>query len=252
MYLWKYWRESRILFGVSLLVIGGLFVAVLRERFETNGIPAEPSVNQIAALWMVFLNLQIFPLCFVAWMFGSFGIGRDMGEHSGSFIFSRPRKRAQFMWQDWSFGLLQVLMIDICLNLVIWLQFHRALGAGSIALGHQDIGVPVSQFCGMTCIAAILLTALVFSLTYFSTIVLKSARGVFLSAGVLLGYIVLGMVIRHYWPGLELPSLLLQIFSFFHHTPTIGGHLGLQIAIRTMIVLLFPIAAQFMLERADI
>lgn len=252
MYLWKYWRESRILFGVSLLVIAGLLVAVLRERFGMNGIPSEPSMSQLATFWVVFLNLQSFPLCFVAWMFGSFGVGRDLGEHSGSFIFSRPRKRAQFVWQDWGFGLLQVLVIDICLNLVIWLQFHRVLSRGSIAWNHQGIGIPISLFWGRTCIAAILLTALVFSLTYFSTIVLKNARGVFLSAGALIGYLVLGMVIRHYWPGVELPGLLLRMVSFTNHTAVVVDHLGVSIAIRAGIVLLFPIAAQFVLERADI
>ncbi len=262
MYLWKYWRESRILFGVSLLAIALLVVAILREDLGRVGHSGSVQLTQV---WMVFLAVQSLPLCFVAWIFGSFGVGRDLGERSGSFIFSRPRNRAWFLWSDWGFGLLQVLVIVICLNLAGWLQIHRVFIAMGSPLqnltlsqnGHpvQDI-IPVQNsyvnlktYAGLACLAAFLLAALVFSLTYFSTILVKSARGVFVSAGIVLGYIVLGVVVKHYWPSTELPRLLLQPFT---HANGIADHLGFSMAIRAAIVAIFPVAAQFVLQKIDV
>ena len=254
MYLWKYWRESRILFGVSLLAIAILMIAILREH---PIIGSHANAVQLSGVWTVFLGIQILPLCFVAWIFGSFGVGRDIGERSGSFIFSRPGNRAWFLWRDWGFGLSQVLVIAIFLNLAGLVQMYRIL----VAMGDpyrnivfsQNGAVSLTTFAGVACLAAFLLAALVFSLTYFSTILIKNARGVFVSAGVLLGYLVLGMVVRHHWPSVELPSLLLQPFENTRHMgDTIADHLGLAVTIRAAIVLLFPFAAQAVLKKIDI
>ncbi|WP_158749359.1 hypothetical protein [Acidobacterium sp. S8] len=255
MYLWKYWRESRILFGISLLAIAVLTIAILRERLVMGG---HPDGNvQFSGVWAVFLGIQIIPLCFIAWIFGSFGVGRDLGEHSGSFIFSRPQNRAWFIWRDWGFGLLQLLVIVICLNLAGWLQIHRVLAFMSDSTRDfvlSQNGYASIKMCTLIAtLAAFLLAALVFSLTYFSTILIKNARGLFISAGVFLGYMVLSMVVKHYWPSVELPSLLLQPFTNTHQLGDgTVGHLGIAMAIRAVLVLLFPIAAQFVLERADI
>jgi hypothetical protein len=111
----------------------------------------------------------------------------------------------------------------------------------------------VTTYAGITCLAAFLLVALVFSITYFSTILIKNARGLFISAGVFLGYLVLGMVVKHHWPGTELPSLLLQPFATGPHpVDALLPHFGLQITIRAVIVLFFPFAAQWVLDRVDI
>ncbi len=256
MYLWKYWRESRNLFAGSLLAVAVLMVAILHEHLGGAN-HHNPDIAQLWNIWSVFLSLQILPLCFTAWIFGGFGVGHDLGERSGSFVFSRPRSRAWFMWRDWSFGLSQILFIAICLNLAGWLQVHRVLVAvgdpgRNFALS-QSGALSIAPFAGLTCTAAFLLAALVFSLTYFSTILIKNARGIFVSAGVVLGYHVLGAVVQHYWPSVELPSLLLQAFVSSNHTVhSLANHLGLDIAIRAGIVLFFPFAAQFVLERTDI
>ena len=56
--------------------------------------------NQIYLLIAAGLTL---PFAFLALKFGSFGVGRDLGEGSGSFLFSRPRSRAFFVWSDWGY-----------------------------------------------------------------------------------------------------------------------------------------------------
>ena len=57
--------------------------------------------------------------------------------------------------------------------------------------------------------AAYLLAGLVFSLTYFSTVLVKHAKGLIYGAGVLVGYVFLAGVLPHYWPGIHLPNLVL-------------------------------------------
>src|SRR5580698_10048841 len=103
MYLWKYWRESRIVFGVSMaclaLLAFGLFRGVVRiETNDPNFVTAGPRglMNVISAI----PNLLAFPFAFLAWLMGSFGVGRDLGEGSGSYIFTRPRRRSWFLWHD--------------------------------------------------------------------------------------------------------------------------------------------------------
>jgi hypothetical protein len=102
-------------------------------------------------------------------------------------------------------------------------------------------------------VAAFLLAGLVFSLTYFSTVLVKHAKGLIYGAGVLVGYIFLEQVVPHYWPGIHLPTLVLQAFIQSHRNVTgISNHLGVSVAIRAAIILLFPFATQFVLQETDI
>jgi hypothetical protein len=181
-----------------------------------------------------------------------------LGENSGSFLFTRPVKRAYFIWRDWSFGLLQLCILIVLTNLVSSFQVHRML---IVAGNPWNEGIPFSDgtvhpvfmiFC-VTTLIVFLLAALIFSLSYFCTVVIKNARGMILSAGVLVGYLFIALRIKDFWPTAELPSLVIQQFTFSRGMIAgFADHLWLSIAIRAAIVLLFPIAAQFILNRADI
>lgn len=253
MYLWKYWRETRIVFGASLLAIAVLFVLILREHLVIDN--RRP--DQLFMVLPLSLYLQAIPISFLGWLLGSFGVGRDLGERSGSYLFSRPKSRARFVWMDWGFGISQLLVIVVAINLALWFQIHRVLAAAgepsNIDFVFLGKAMPLGLIFCLTCCAAFLLAGLIFSLTYFSTVLIKSSKGAMLAAGCLLGYLILGAMVKHYWPGFELPGLLLREFQFSHHTfAGFADHLGLSMAIRAVIILLFPFAAQFVLEKADI
>jgi hypothetical protein len=100
MYLWKYWRETRIIFGTSVVSIAIMFVVNL---WSQNVDPLQ-SFDQLLTIIPTALALQAFPISFIAWLLGSFGVGRDLGERSGSYLFSRPRSRGFFVWHDWGLG----------------------------------------------------------------------------------------------------------------------------------------------------
>ena len=99
--------------------------------------------------------------------------------------------------------MVQLLLLIILLNLVFGLQIHHWIVSagdrfhGSLVL----LGRPVtlSTLICLNTVAESLFAGLVFGLTYFSTIVVKSTRGIILGAGVLLGYVALNLA-RVYRP----------------------------------------------------
>ncbi len=256
MYLWKYWRETRIAFCASLFVIALLLLLVLKGHGVVTTSGGGPSVSQLPQVLVVLLIVQSVPLGFLGWILGSFGVGRDLGEGSGSFVFTRPRSRASFVWRDWGFGMAELLIVTVLLNLVIGLELYRIFAAGGAtsqggALLTSPAVSPVLS-ASLTCFASFLLTGLIFSLTYFSTILIKSSKGTMLGAGALLGYVILKAVVTHYWPSVDLPGLLPDLPLLARTLSGIAGPLWLSLALRTAVVLLFPFAAQVVLEKTDL
>ncbi len=255
MYLWKYWRETRIAFCASLACIAILFVMVLGEpAFSSNG---NSPFRHLAGVFSIALIVQAFPVVFVAWVFGSYGAGRDLGEKSGSYLFTRPATRAFFVWRDWGYGSLQLLAIVVSLNIVVGIQIYKIVLAvgdplhGKLFLASGPVSLAV--LVGLNCVAAFLLAALVFGLSYFSTVLVKSSKGVMLAAGIMLGYFVLGAILNHYWPSINLPSPILSEFGpSTSDLPQFADHLGALVAIRAAVVLLFPFGAQLVLEKTDL
>jgi hypothetical protein len=257
MYLWKYWRESRVAVIASLVVI--FIVLLLTSKmhgdFIVNGRPL--SLPQLSIILPVLLFIQAFPVGFLAWIFGSFGVGRDLGERSGSFLFTRPASRAFFIWSDWGYGMAELLALVTVLNLVLGFMLHRLLLAtgdplhGKVLIADQPVALAAIVVLNIA--TTFLLAGLIFSVTYFSTIVARSAKGVMLAAGLLLGYVVLGVVVHHYWPGFNLPPIIPTVFApVAASTPGFVDHLGLSLALRLAVILLFPFAAQLVLQKADI
>jgi hypothetical protein len=203
------------------------------------------------------LTLQAFPISFVAWLLGSFGVGRDLGERSGSYVFTRPRRRAYFVWCDWVVGIALLLPIVALLNLVLGFMMRQMILAagdplhGSILLSGRPF--TLAFIVGLSFGAAFLLAAFVFSVTYFSTVLVKNAKGLIYGAGVLLGYVFLEQVVPHHWPQINLPNLMLPVFLQSDGMVTgISGHLDLSFLVRAGIILLFPFAAQLVLQKTDV
>ena len=264
MYLWKYWRESRIPFLIGLLLIGLHMTVILsgHGHVTVTGGPGSASdlrhpgvgddLRQVASVLLVFFYVQIAPLGFFAWLVGSFGVGRDLGEGAGSFLFTRPRKRAAFVWSDWGCGMAEVVVMCILGNLAIGMMIHRILLGMGDPLGGRivfgDNAVPLSAAMTMSAVGGILIAGLIFSVTYASTVVVRHARGVILSIGLFVGYLIVGGIVHHYWEAVEFPDLTLHAFT--PHGPNTGA--GLEIALRLLVLFLFPLLAQFSLERAEL
>jgi hypothetical protein len=256
MYLWKYWRETRIVFVASLIGIAGLLVLVWRQHGSMTIEPRPPFAG-ISAVLPGALILEAIPVIFLAWIYGSCGVGRDLGERSGSYLFSKPVSRAFFVWRDWGFGLAQLLVIVIGVNMVLGFELYRLLVSfgdpfhGSFLLSGKPVSL--ATIVSLNCAAGFLLAALVFGLTYFSTVLVKSAKGVMLGAGILVAYIALKGVAAHYWPWITLPNVIPTEFAETASRQTgFADNLGLFLAIRAMVVMMFPFAVQLLLQKRDI
>jgi len=239
MYLWKYWRESRATFLASLLVAALFFVLILNASF------LDPTYAGGVRLAL--------PLSFLAWRFGSFGVGHDLDESCGSYLLSRPRSRSFFVWSDWGFGLVQLLLIVATLDVLTAISGHLQHFPGlNKAVGSSFL--PLSGVVALHCVADLLIVGLVFGMTYFCTVLLK-LKGLLASAGLLLWYpIALVPIVKHYWPSVKLPSLMLAEFVRSADGRIVGfaDHLGLSIAARSAMVMVFPFAAIWLLEKRDV
>jgi hypothetical protein len=257
MYLWKYWRESRITFFVGLALVGLLLWSLLKLPvgypgrgvigYSHNGVALNPAQPIPPQIYLVITSILTLPLALLGLLFGSIGVGRDLGEGSGSFLFSRPRKRAFFVWSDWAYGMAQLLLLVLAANAVLAFGYYRIAPEGGPAL---ISGEPVSMasIFVLHCLAGLLLTGLIFGLTYFTSVAVKS-RGVLL----IVAYLVAKQVVKYYWPDSTLPDLTLSEFSM-SHSMIVGfaGNLGLSIALRTALALAFPVATQLLLQQRDI
>jgi len=256
MYLRKYLRESRIVSLICALCIGLMALAIFRHRIDVPG--DQQKVPNVAG---VFLFMQLLPVGLMAWLMGAFGVGRDLGDGSGSYLLTRPRSRRWFSWRDWGFGLAHVLAAVVVVNLLFGYVLHRLVGAGggpwsgAVLFRDMDSPVRITTLISLNCLTLILFAGLIFGVTYCSTIAVKHARGVMLGAGIVIGYVILGAVLDHYWPAIKPPSLILREFTFSMASGgpvTIANPLRLEVAVRAAVMLLFPVAAQLILERSDI
>jgi ABC-type transport system involved in multi-copper enzyme maturation permease subunit len=252
MYLWKYWRESRITFAVGMALVGLLLWAVLKIHVGDLGQgPNGTNETSPATIYLLMAAPLVLPLGFLALLFGSFGAGHDLGKGSGSFLFSRPRSRAFFVWSDWGCGMAQLLLIVLAANAVLALAVYRITGGGGPIL---LAGVPVSMasIFVLHCVAGLLLIGLLMGLTYFSSVLAKN-RGVLLALGIVLAYYIAKAVVNYKWPSITLPDLTLTEFSMTPQGPPgFAKNLGLEIALRAAVALAFPFAAQILLQQRDV
>jgi hypothetical protein len=252
MYLWKYWRESRIAVVIGILVLAG----ITAMSFNGHGGGIE-NPRAYAGVLYVLLFATAGVLALFAWAMGSFGMGRSLGEGAGAFLLTRPRSRSWFVWRDWSAGLGPVALFVALTNVLEGWDLYRGLQAGGAPAGQMLLhGSPeyasLVHSLSLNAVSIFLFCGIVFGVIYLATIALKNALGIIVGAGVLAGYVILGALLDHY-TGHQLPDLLQRVFLSPQGGP--GGlvdHLSASLAIRAGIVVLFPVAAQLILERSDI
>ena len=258
MYLWKQWRESRIISGIGLLGLLLLLMLVVKATLKIgDGHPEGNDARAFPVMFIALFYIESVLIAFWAWLAASIGVGKNLGEGSGSFLFTRPRSRAWFLWNDWGFGMAQLVIIILLANLMMGWLLHRIQMlmhlSGGVSFSRYDNPIPMVLVLLLIGSGALLFSGLVFSLTYFFSIVTKRMSGVIIGAGVFVGYIVLRLLIAHYYPSIQLPSPIPNLFNFSHQSFNgLSSHLGLSILARGVVVLLFPLAAQVILDRSEI
>ena len=255
MYLWKQWRESRILSALGL--IGLLLLAALVAKGVVE-MHVSVGFNGFSAFVIGIFYLQAVLIGCWAWLLGSMGVGKNLGEESGSFLFTRPRTRSWFLWHDWAFGMGLLAVVITVSGILFSILLHSSsaythMPASDMRFSQTGQSIHLIPLMLLIGFGVLLCTGLVYSLTYFSTIVVKRISGVILGAGIFTAYMVLRAMLHHYYPSVLLPSPVPAIFTGGNRQPLgISDHIALGLTLRTLLVIAFPVAAQLVLNRAEI
>lgn len=259
MYLSKQWRESRIITILAALALALLLALVVKAGTALNAAHLGNGNNHGGGMLAVFVPIfyiESVLIGFWGWLAASVGAGKNLGEGSGSFLFTRPRSRAWFLWNDWGYAMGQIAIIIALTNLMFGLLamhiLHLMRHPAIIQLTDDGNSIPLFAVMLILSIGVLLFAGLVYGLTYFSTVITRRASGVLLGAGILVGYLVLGGLVHHYYHSVQFPSLMMNLFNLHHGFHGFAGNLSVNIIARAAVVVAFPVAAQLLLDRSEI
>lgn len=252
MYLWQYWRDTRR--GVYIY-LGALFLYAL------IWVPGMIHFNRIhhvfgsrKDLWGAALSMTFAAtlLCVVIMPFvlGNNNVGSEIGKGTGDFLLTRPRPRRYFVWTGWAAGMAELLAVMAITALV-------ALGSMTLVIGPalwrqaRWTDRPFPQVPTMSvplaALSLVLTAATIFGLTYFLTVLFKSA-----GRGVKVSFVILYASATVLLLGAGIPPL------GSHFARQAGALVSWYLAPRveipflTILALAFPLAAQVALSRSDI
>ncbi len=120
MYIWKCWRDSRYFFFVVVTITAAtLPVATILAR--GTGV-VEPIDSRAAMSTLLGMGTSL--------GLGALMASEEFAQDTISFLFSRPRKRAYFVWMGWVVGgieLLLIVFVNMCAAWVTLTHFHAAV-----------------------------------------------------------------------------------------------------------------------------
>jgi ABC-type transport system involved in multi-copper enzyme maturation permease subunit len=250
MYIWKCWRESRnrvITFLILLVSTAVLFAftdAAVRERLPHTA----PKPPVLEMLWATLLSLGTIVVSFIGLGLGSSGIGEEFAQGTQEFLLTRPRRRRYFVWAAWATGAVELFIIVALAIVASFVTLAYVIkSAGSWKL--LEVILPLFVF-----------GAVVYSLTYFMTALLKDGRsGLIVSLGLFVLYLLLPVALNLPWVvdflhrKINLPTPVDVLVGASKWATIPGAHFPLVTTLGwCLVALAFPLAAQFFFERAEV
>jgi ABC-type transport system involved in multi-copper enzyme maturation permease subunit len=239
MYLLKCWRDTRSRFIFFLIVIAavGVFSTII------DG-PTDVQTRGVVHLWsdvadVLGVYCSILALL-AALSLAAPSIGQEFKEQTLGFLLTRPRRRRYWIWTCWVVGACE-------LGLVIFIAVVATFGTVSFVSGRvytwRLLVATLPIFIG---------TVAVYSLTYLLTVLTRSSeQGINYGMGILVADLVLPIVGR-YWH-IHLSSVGSFILAGCEWTTShnLAFPFG-KLIIYAVVALAFPLAAQLVLERAEV
>ena len=227
MYLWKCWRDTRMLFIVSLivaLIVMPASVLTLGTRLLMNSGPASVS----STLFLI-TSLMAFGL-------GALGASEQFGDKTVHFLYTKPRRRAYFVWVNWTLGCIElgvVALVNIVVGWVVLVRYAR--GPEKVGLWKLVEGQPVVEI--------LIYCLLLYCLTYALTAMLR--KGLY---G--LGASIIGVSFC------QATAILLRA-RWHIHAPIPGEQIGplspfISEITWVLLALSFVLATQLVVERSEI
>ncbi len=268
MYLWKCWRDTRLSFFIYLtLSVAAALLWLVGANPHTHKIAMKASPSE--TLWLLFVvGAVIFGAIFagaIGITLGSRNIGADLATGSAEFLLTRPRSRQYFVWAGWTVGVVEILTLLGVTALValaalyfqggpVWHQIPAGIGAEPLdrTSAAPDLGrllFSVVRF-PLLIASAVLTTMVMYGLTYLLTVLTRSGqRAIAYTFAIVLSYSMIGSVLAR-WIGVSLPVLTFYLVDpharqSWHLSPMF------QLVLWSICAIAFPLAAQFVLEKAE-
>lgn len=202
MYLWKCWRDTRYPFCVAaaaVLLAHLFYLSIIKDWF---GWIAAQSLGLQRAHWEQAAEITVRTVQLVTMLggliLGAEGLPREFSGQTVTFLLTRPRTRAFYLWTSWAVGAAQVVFIV-------------ALGWMLDAVRIPTATQPVLPFDGSRMLKHAFLFSIValvlYSLTFCLGVLLRSDRRAIRAAlGTLLAYSLL--VSGAEMAGIQLPTFM--------------------------------------------
>lgn len=241
MYFWKCWRDTRVSFYVFLL-IDVTSAAFLCAHVSQIDLPPK-ELFAGACVILVLASGALLSLSGIS--FGATGIGEEFAHKTASFLLTKPRSIRYFVWTAWATNAVQFLALTVSMMLV----------AAAVLSWRYHV-----QLTGRLLIAVLpglVMTFLLFGVTYLLSVLHKNGRNGFLSTlGVVIVFPIVCLTVEYHWH-IHLPSPtdmypigLIELFShpelastLPHFWPLIGW---------SLVALACPFIAQLVLERYEL
>jgi ABC-type transport system involved in multi-copper enzyme maturation permease subunit len=242
MYAWKWWRESRkriISYLIMLLVATAVspWLSLWDYPHATGGILGAGIVE----MWRIALTgFGSFVVVLAGLNLGASGVGEEFAQGTVEFLLTRPRRRRYFVWASWAIG---AATLFIMIALAILGSFATFVYVTKSAQYWKFLTMIVPLF---------VLGTLVFGLTYFMTAVRRSTRnGLTSSLGLILIGLLLPAAVQLQWR-INLPTPLDMLDASMWATIP-GTHFPVAATAGwSLVALAFPLATQFLFERAEV
>jgi hypothetical protein len=229
MYVWKCWRDTRSFF-IVFLIIAAIVMPVAAVVCVGTHLVEDFGTSAFSTTFGLILTA-------VALGLGALGAIHEFAEKTAHFLFTKPRSRAYFIWVGWAVGFAELLAVATVNFLTGWATlshysknpFHSTLNGSMTTENFLD---------------ALIFCVWAYCLTYSLTVLLRNGlKGLGASMGILFGLPYFAAAVRWRWhidlplvPGLPLGTLPLAISNI----------------IWVLIAVLFVLATQLVVERAEI
>ena len=248
MYFWKCWRDSKTHFILRLIAVFAvcLLVTIIIAKVEGLTGAKKGSAGLVLRTWSV-ASEGVLGICtslftlFTALTSGASGVGEEFKERTADFLLTQPRRRCYWIWTGWSVGVSELAVMVLL-----------AVGATFGTLTYLTGYVYTWRLLAAT-LPLIVGGAAVYGLTYLMTVVARNGRqGFSYGIGILFISLLLPLAV-YYYSKVNFPSVLDFMIAGckWVTNPTTVFPVG-GLVLWTVIALVFPVAAQLVLERAEV
>lgn len=242
MYAWKCWRESRDRIITYLIVLVGtaIFFAWFAAKEPLRSGDGAPKMTA-ADLWRgALMSLGAGIVGFAGLGLGASGIGEEFEQGTVEFLLTRPRRRRYFVWTAWATGA-AALFITVALAVL-----------SSFATFVYVTKSPSNWRMPVLIVPLFVFGVVVYSLTYFMTALVKNGRaGLSLSLGLIVLDLLLPVAVHMRWR-VDVPTPI-DVLTASARATIPGAHFPLIVTLGwSLVALAFPLATQFLFERAEV